>query len=220
MQKDFFLNIEWLNWYNRNRDYLVSDAVRNDKIIDYFEKNISSDNSTLEIWCANWWRIGFLKEAVWWDYYWIEPWKEVVEEWKKIFPDINLFQWTADNLPFDNNYFDNIVIWFCLYLCDREDLFKIAYEVDRVLKDWWNIIILDFEPGYIYKNDYVHLEWLNSYKMDYSKLFLWNPSYFLSKKEVYSHKIDWDLNNPNERISLNILKKNLKFSYPNCIFYE
>ena len=40
--------------------------------------------------------------------------------------------------------------------------------------------------------------------MDYSKLFLWNPNYFLSNKEVYSHKPDADFNDPNERISLNV----------------
>lgn len=220
MQKEIFLKTEWTNWYNRNKDFLNTEIIQNDKIIQYFKQNINSNNKTLEIWCANGWRINALNTEIWWKYYWIEPWKLAIDEWKKLFPNINLFQWTADNLPFDNNYFDNIIIWFCLYLCDREDLFKIAYEVDRVLKDWWNIIILDFEPWFIYQNNYVHLDWIKSYKMDYSKLFLWNPNYFLSKKDVYSHTKDWNFNDPNERISLNILRKNLNFAYPNCKFYE
>ena len=217
MQKEIFLKIEWSNWYDRNKNHLNTGALENDKIIQYFKKNIDKNN---EIWCANWWRINALKNEVWWSYYWIEPWKKAIEEWKNLFPNIDLYQWTADMLPYENDYFDNVIIWFCLYVCDRDDLFKIAYEVDRVLKNWWNIIILDFEPGYIYKNDYTHLEWIKTYKMDYSKLFLWNPNYFLSNKEVYSHKPDADFNDPNERISLNVLRKNLNFAYPNCKFYE
>ena len=150
MQKEIFLKIEWSNWYDRNKNHLNTGALENDKIIQYFKKNIDKNNTTLEIWCANWWRINALKNEVWWSYYWIEPWKKAIEEWKNLFPNIDLYQWTADMLPYENDYFDNVIIWFCLYVCDRDDLFKIAYEVDRVLKNWWNIIILDFEPGYIY----------------------------------------------------------------------
>jgi ubiquinone/menaquinone biosynthesis C-methylase UbiE len=42
-------------------------------------------------------------------------------------------QGTADELPFPNNSFDIVVFDFCLYLCDRLDLFKITAEADRVL---------------------------------------------------------------------------------------
>ena len=38
---------------------------------------------------------------------------------------INVMQGTADVLPFDNQSFDIVIFGFCLYLCDREDLFEL-----------------------------------------------------------------------------------------------
>ncbi len=220
MQKEIFLNSEWSSWYSRNKDHINLSIVENDKIINFFIKNISWNAKTLEIWCSNGWRLNALKEKIWGDYYGIDPWKDAIVEWLEKFNDLKLSQSTADALSFEDNFFDNVIIWFCLYVCDRADLFKIAYEVDRVLKDWWNIFILDFDPWYIYMNKYTHLEWLNSYKMDYSRLFLWNPMYLLSYKELYSHKQDWGIEDPNERVSLNVLRKSIKNSYPNCSFHE
>lgn len=40
---------------------------------------------------------------------------------------------TADNLLFGK--FDFVIFGFFLYLCDREDFFRIALEADRVLKE-------------------------------------------------------------------------------------
>jgi len=56
--------------------------------------------------------------------------------------------------------------------------------------------------------------------MDYSKLFLWNPLYGMIYKDVYSHTEDGNIIDPNERISLSVLRKNSKYSYPNCFFHE
>ena len=48
---------------------------------------------------------------------------------------VNAVQGTADRLPYRDGLFDVVVFGFCLYLCDREDLFRIASEADRVLND-------------------------------------------------------------------------------------
>ncbi len=221
MQKDIFLQSEWSSWFQRNKSSMNSHKEENDKIIEFFIKNnISWNTKTLEIGCSNGWRLNALSEKLWWDYYWIDPGEMAISEWSKSFPKIHLSKSTADDLKFNDWFFDNVIIGFCLYVCDRSDLFKIAYEVDRVLKDWWNIFVLDFDPGFTYKNNYAHIEWLSSYKMDYSKLFLWNPLYGMIYKDVYSHTEDGNIIDPNERISLSVLRKNSKYSYPNCFFHE
>ena len=51
---------------------------------------------------------------------------------------------TADDLPFEKQKFNFVVFGFCLYLCDREDLFRIALESDRVLQKTGWLIIYDF----------------------------------------------------------------------------
>ena len=61
---------------------------------------------------------------------------------------------TADQLPFDDDSFGVVVFGFCLYFCNRKDLFKIATEADRVLKEDGCIIILDFYHSEYSENDY------------------------------------------------------------------
>ena len=62
-----------------------------------------------------------------------------------------LFQ---NSFSFPDNFFDMIILGFCLYLCDRNKLFKIASEVDRVLKENSYLVIIDFYPGsFYYKNN-------------------------------------------------------------------
>ena len=51
---------------------------------------------------------------------------------------------TAEQLPFADGAFDIVMFGFCLYLCDRDDLFRIACEADRVLKNPGWLLILDF----------------------------------------------------------------------------
>lgn len=69
------------------------------------------------------------------------------------------------------------------------DLFKIAMEVDRFLKDGGTLIIKDFYPSFHYKNNYSHLEGLYSYKMNYVTIFTWNPTYTEIAKELSSHSV-------------------------------
>src|SRR5207253_396680 len=90
----------------------------------------------------------------------------------------------AEQLPFDDKKFDIVIFGFCLYLCDREDLFRIASEADRVLKNPGWLLILDFYSPAPLKRDYHHRSGLFSYKMDYRTLFLWNSSY-----TNFSHKV-------------------------------
>lgn len=84
---------------------------------------------------------------------------------------------TADQLPFEAGYFDLVLFGHCLYLCDPDDLFSIASETNRVLKESGWVIISDFFTEHYTRVPYRHREGVFSHKMDYRKLFEWHPSY-------------------------------------------
>lgn len=109
---------------------------------------------------------------------------------------------TADGLPFSRGTFDLVIFGFCLYLCDREDLFKIAAEADRVLQDGGHLAIYDFDNAPS-KLAYKHRAGLFSYRMHYAEMFLWNPAYSLVKRVAAE-----------DDAAVHILKKNLAAAYP------
>ena len=88
-------------------------------------------------------------------------------------------------MPFESGFFDVVVFGFCLYLCDREDLFRIVQEANRVLKAEAWLVIHDFYSPIPIKRDYHRKQGVCTYKMDYRKLFDWHPAY-----TYYSHRLD------------------------------
>ena len=121
---------------------------------------------------------------------------------------------TADELPFDLGSFDMVIFGFCLYLCDRQDLFKIAYEADRCLRNEGSLIIMDFYPPFAYRNRYSHYEGIFSYKMDYSQMFAWNPAYAEVSKIVFTHSGFTLRDVPDEKVAVVVLRKNHRQAYP------
>ena len=93
-------------------------------------------------------------------------------------------QGTAEALPFADASFDIVVFGFCLYLCDREDLFRVAAEADRVLKDPGWLVVSDFHDRSSSLRGYQHRAGVRTHKMDYTTLFTWHPAY-----TVYSHRL-------------------------------
>ena len=145
----------------------------------------------------------------------IEPSDKAVS--KATSKGLKVQQGTAESLPYDAKKFDVVVYGFCLYLCDREDLFRIAYEGDRVLKDGGLIVILDFDPGVPCINDYHHLNSVCTYKMDYSKMFTWNSAYTVESKFFFGLNKEIGLHSDrNERKSVARLRKNKNNAYIRC----
>ena len=58
----------------------------------------------------------------------------------------------------------------------------------RLIEFWLTRGILSFlistQP---YRNEYSHLDGLNSYKMDYTQMFVWNPMYHQVFQKVFGH---------------------------------
>ena len=93
----------------------------------------------------------------------------------------------AHNLKcFGSENFDLVIYGFCLYLCDREDLFEIAKEGDRVLADDGYMVVYDFFARKAEKSHYKHKPGLFSYHFDHSKLWAWNPSYRVVQRGSYN----------------------------------
>lgn len=213
MQKDIFLNFEGDNWYKRNRLALQNSDVKNDVLLNeilLLLKDSSSEikepglYSILEIGCGNGTRLkelvdlGFKVAGV-------DPSKDAINEARS--RGIDAHVGTADSLPFPDNSFDIVIFGFCLYLCDREDLFLISAEADRALKKPGYMLIFDFYSKDQRANDYHHLEGIKSYKMDYSKLFDWHPDYLLVKQALGSHDGFLHTDNKDDLVSVSILRK-------------
>ncbi len=214
-QKEIFQSFEGNNWFNRNKSSYEKIKDDKDLIIEIFKEIEINPKKILEVGCSNGIRLDKFYKVFGAECYGLDPSATAIEDGKEAFLNINLQVGTADNLPFADNSFDVIVFGFCLYLCDRNDLFKIAMEANRCLSDNGFLAILDFYPPFPYKNTYTHTEGVFSYKMDYSKMFSWNPAYNEVYKSVFSHYGFSKRNIPNEKVAITILNKNETFAYPN-----
>jgi ubiquinone/menaquinone biosynthesis C-methylase UbiE len=216
-QKDVFLLGEGNAWFQRNKKFTETDDIVL-KAIKFVE--LSCPLRILEIGCADGSRLELLKQCFSdADYYGIDPSEDAIKTGKERY-NFNLQVGTADALPFEENFFDLMMFGFSLYLCDRKDLFKIAYEADRCLHNNGYLIIKDFLPPFPYKNAYVHYDGISSYKMDYSQMFKWNPVYTEICKVISSHQGYVQREIPDERIGVTILHKNDIYTYPSDIKWK
>jgi ubiquinone/menaquinone biosynthesis C-methylase UbiE len=187
------------------------------KLLDQYN---CKSKKILEVGCSNGYRLNLLKEKYSIDGYGIDPSLEAIEKGKALYPDIQLIQGTADNLLFKDTAFDIVIMGFCLYLCDRNDLFKIAFEADRVLKNNGLLIILDFYPPFGYVNDFSHQENLKTYKLKYDEMFTWNPCYVKIYQQLINHDNSNDISQPDDRIGVVIIKKMTSEEYPKSPYRE
>ena len=122
---------------------------------------------------------------------------------------VNALQGTADDLPFENEMFDLVIFGFCLYLCDRGDLFKISHEANRVLKPSSWLMINDFFSERPEKKPYHHRKGVYSYKMDYRELFIWHPAYTCFSYEILHHEKPVFTDSHEDWVATSLLRKNL-----------
>lgn len=210
MQKRIFLESEANRWFERNKKALNS-VEENDPVVSAIELLRLRPETILEVGCSNGYRLKLLKQKYNAGCFGIDPSEKAIKDGTA--PGIQLLQGTADALPYGDKKFDLLIYGFCLYLCDRKDLYKIACEGDRVLRDKGFIVIYDFHPPMNLRNRYTHHESVYSYKMNYSKLFAWNPEYTIIYKKIFSHEKGNLFYSPNEAISVQILRKDLDNAY-------
>jgi ubiquinone/menaquinone biosynthesis C-methylase UbiE len=208
------------DWYANNKDDLKKKTVNDDKIYCAIKITGIEPKHIMEIGCSNGYRLKWLFKEFNASCFGLDLSQAAIKDGKKDGTEISLQVGVAKNLPFKNDSFDLVIFGFCLYVCDRKDLFKIISEADRVLKDMGHIVIEDFYPPFPFKNKNKHKKDSYCYKMDYTKLFTCNPAYTLRHRAVSSHQGLKDVSNPDERTSVVILQKDLNSAYPENPFKE
>lgn len=212
-QKNIFLSGEEDNYYKRNYNNFNIDAIPNRAYLN-LENYIKKDMKILEIGCSTGTNLNYFNKSIKCDVYGVDPSSEAVKEGNKIFKDVNLKVGTADNLDFENEFFDLIYFGFCLYLVDRKLLSRVVSEADRVLKNNGILGIIDFDTKIPYKRKYKHFEGVFSYKYEYSKIFLSFPHYRLIEKRIFEYeKNNSDYDIINNAVSTTVLNKNYNVAY-------
>jgi len=215
-QKKIFLESEGDAWFERNHSAIQVKRIElEDPIVPAVQRCLENDAelakklgqevSLLEIGCSEGKRLEYLAKNCGLKCYGIEPSAKAVALAQRNHLDVK--QGTADALPFENQKFDFLVFGFCLYLCDRDDLFLISKEADRVLKSPGWIIIHDFFAPAPTHNNYIHFNGLYSFKMDYRKLFDWHPDYHCFSHEVHSHGNSGYTDETKEWVATSVLRK-------------
>lgn len=188
LQRNVFLDGEGDAWFKRNISELSDYSSEDDflfPLLDQLPIDSGSSTSILEVGCGQGFRLHEISITKSWKAFGIDPSKEAVASATRLGLDVKLG--TANYLEYPSRSFDIVVFGFCLYLCDRDDLFQIAQEAHRVLKDSGWLLILDFWSDAPRQNPYSHNSMIKSYKSDLSSMFTWHPFYTLMDHKVRHH---------------------------------
>jgi ubiquinone/menaquinone biosynthesis C-methylase UbiE len=213
MNKTYFLNSEGDSFFKRNstafenQNYLDNDIImkniKNNNILNYKE-----NLNILEIGCSNGWRLNELYNLNSnHNYYGIDPSKDAIMNGSKKYDHINFEISTCDNMSFEKNTFDLIMVPFVLMYVDRELLLKSVSEIDRILKNNGILIITDFYSNRQRKNNYKYIENTYIYKQNFFEIFLSSKNYFLNKLECFHHNTTNDKDNYDDTCYYVELKK-------------
>ena len=211
-QKDIFLAGEGNAWFNRNSVSLAKQSLpESDPLLLELiglRSNLVDVHEcarVLEVGCGAGRRLAWLQKNLNMECIGIDPSDIAVSEAKSA--GVQAQVGTADLLPYADKSFDILIFGFCLYLCDREDLFKIAAEADRVLRNKSYLLIKDFFSPIPLAREYQHKTGLFSYKMDYKTLFTWNPDYSVYSNRI-AHHIDGGYTDKREEwVATSVLRK-------------
>lgn len=218
-QKDSFLSYEADAWFDRNIEVIKSYNPEEDKVIELFKKYNFDKGKILEIGSSAGYRLDAIKtEFPESTVFGLEPSQKAIDFGTSKYKNVDFTHGTADNMTyFEDNSFDVVIVGFVFYVIDRNILFKVISEIDRVLKNNGVIVIIDFFSETSLKNTYLHIDKFTaySYKQNYDEIFISSKLYYLLDKSTYSHstrKLDAS-NDYYDKYSISLLKKELNSSY-------
>ncbi|MFC1513033.1 class I SAM-dependent methyltransferase [Thermodesulfobacteriota bacterium] len=133
IQRDSFLSDEADAWFRRNHSQLMAESEIRDLVTTRITMNKPGPD-VLEIGCGDGANLAALAKKTNIHGYGLEPSPEAIKHGKSRFPFIFFKRGVADAIPWQNDSFDVVWFGFCLYLIDRELLFKVVAEADRVLR--------------------------------------------------------------------------------------
>lgn len=219
--KELVLESEGDAWFERNKSYienqentewnvaegcrLFSDILYNMK---YFRGGVEN---VLEIGSSFGYNLMYLEQKYPWKYTGIEPSAKAVEYGNKLAEEkglnISLVRGTADELPFEDDSFDIVMLGFCMYNLDRRYIYKAIGEIDRIVRKNGLVAVWDFDTRIPYKRENIHSQYLPTYKFDVTNLFCGNPQYTLIEKRSFSHMGAFFCSDMQERCALNVFYK-------------
>jgi SAM-dependent methyltransferase len=211
-QKDIFLESEGNAWFERNHATIQErNCWANDPIVREIDACLAADaledggGQLLEVGCGEGRRLSWIEDNRGLQCYGVEPSEKAVA--RAGLSGLRVTQGTADQLDFESQTFDYLVFGFCLYLCDRDDLFEIAKEAHRVLKPNAWLVIHDFFAEMPVSREYHHLRGITSYKMDYRKLFDWHPDFTCFSHTVGAHGENVYTDDLDEWVATSVIRK-------------
>ncbi|HEY5746438.1 MAG TPA: class I SAM-dependent methyltransferase [Chryseolinea sp.] len=216
-QKDAFLKYEADNYFARNKN--VEYKGETDVVIKMLQEYNVQPNRALEIGCNTGYRLDALFTLLQClDVTGIEPSKQAIDLGRKMYPQVHFIHGTADDMSsLQAASFDLIIIGFVLYVVDRDILFKVVEETDRVLKDGGLLIIVDFFSEKPTRNPYQHIQEIEAfaYKQNYDEMFTASKLYHVIDKRSMDHASkDYDASNDfYNKYAMTTLKKDLAAGY-------
>ena len=215
-QRKVFLDGEGDAWFQRNQQG-DTDQVANWLDLDPLSEMLESlpfpcgpEVSVFEVGCGQGLRLARLKKEKGWSVSGLDPSEKAIAEVNAA--GCNGMLGTAEFLPLEDQSVDLLVYGFCLYLCDRCDLFRIAAEAHRVLKpDAW-LAILDFWSPHQRINPYHHRPGVHSYKDDLPAMFTWHPSYVITDHRLRHHATRSYTDDSQEWVAATLLRRCDSFS--------
>ncbi len=214
-QRDAFLREEGDRYFERNREMHERGNEIREAVIARIAQHLPAAVSSrvLEIGCADGTNLALLRRLRPIMAYGVDPSREAIGDGRLRHPDADLRTGTADRLSFDDASLDVVWFGFCLYVVDRGLLHRVVAEADRVLADGGLLAIYDFDPDVPAVHVYHHYAGMRSFKMDYSRLFLADPAYVLAEKLSFTHAgLQWSAE-PQERVGLWLLRKDVQGGY-------
>ena len=212
--KEFFLNGEGDAWFTRN----PSDG-RNNFIhrisVDLLKSTMGSSISVekvLEVGCSD----GRLLELIIRELscklgVGIDPSKKAIASAKeKFIANAEFIEGSADRIPSGDYEFDLAVAGFFFYVVDRDLYFRVVAELDRVIKPGGFLLIIDFDSSVPRTTRYREEKDIYSYRNRNAEIFLSNGHYTLVSKVTLSHESTVFPLDPLERVSIQILHKELQ----------
>lgn len=207
-QKDVFAQAEGNAWFARNAAAQAARVLpQEDDVLEQIQRLPAPDPGAnlLEIGFGDGTRLNWLRNNTSYACHGIDPAADAVTAAKGL--GLDVVQGTAETMPYADKSMDMLVFGFCLYLCDREDLFRIASEANRVLKSPGWLVIRDFYSAVPQKREYHHCPGLYSHKMDYRRLFDWHPGYTCYFHELRHHADHTVTDDPSEWVATSVLRK-------------
>ncbi len=210
-QREVFLESEADAWFDRNHEALTRRRYDEDplcaSVVEIYPtlQGEGKSPAILEIGCGEGKRLAWIASRLGAQVAGIDPSAKAVAEARATGIDVR--QGTAEMLPWQDASFDIVIFGFCLYLCDPEDLFRIAAEADRVLKPESWLLIQDFHATSHTRRAYHHRPGIYSTKMDYRRLFDWHPAYTCYAHRVTAHGLREFTDDAQEWVATSTLRK-------------